>query len=109
MGMKGAFATIALAGVACGALAQGDLLFDNNNSGLVQIQIGDPARAVGESQQNTPFSGVWNVALLYAPGQDTLGLYQVDFTGTAVADYIPNATVNPTTDGDGSFQDTSGG
>jgi hypothetical protein len=108
--MKKTLTTIALAGLACGAFAQGTLLFDNNNSGIITVQApGTPdAFSVADSSKN-PGSAVWNVALLYAPSTAALGLAQSAFTGAAVADYIPSATVNPGIDTSGSFQDGAAG
>lgn len=110
--MRGMLAMVAIAGAAHGAFAQGTLLFDNNNSGLIEIQAYGtsslvPVSALGESQKN-PGNATWNVALLYAPSLDTLNVPQSAFIGTAVADYIPDATLNPGFDGDGSFQDGTG-
>jgi hypothetical protein len=104
--MKKILTTIALAGVACGAFAQGTVLFDNNDAGLVTLLTSSGAAVDAIGAGANPGGAVWHVALLFSP---TAGGGIAQSALTDIADYTPSATANPGIDGAGFFQDTSAG
>src|SRR5579883_1526035 len=102
--MKKLIAMGAMMGVACGAFAQGTVLFDNNNSGEIDVlTAGNTANAIGAG--TNPGGLTWHMGLLFnaTPGG---GIAQSSLT--EIADYIPNVA-NTAGDGQGYFQDTAGG
>jgi hypothetical protein len=103
--MKKILALGAMMGVACGAFAQGTVLFDSDFKGEADINsAGHPVFAIGSG--SNPGGAIWNVALLFnaTPGG---GLLQSSLT--EIADYRPNVANTSTGDGAGFFQDTAGG
>jgi hypothetical protein len=106
--MKKILALGAMMGVACGAFAQGTVLFDNNFSGTINYQttVGGALTAVSAiGAGSNPGAAIWNVALLFnaTPGG---GIAQSSLI--ELADYRPNVANGPS-DGAGFFQDTAAG